>query len=103
MKKKRSLKFDSGCTGWQNTSQIPLKINLANPFDWLQKQFGKKQKLILRHPSAKEHDQSEKDSKNVLSLILGTLFRGVRSKIQFTELAGETSGKEKKSFRKYFL
>ena len=59
----------------------------------------------MRHPSAKEHYQSEKNFKNVLSLILGTLFRGVRFKYSLPNLLAKTKrpqGRKKNRFENTF-
>ena len=38
--------LDSGCTGWQNTPQNLLNINLPNLVGWLQETLRKEQKLF---------------------------------------------------------
>ena len=73
--------LDSGCTGWQNTPQNLLNINLPNLVGWLQKTLKSKiyfeVSLSNSKPSFskknKEHYQKKKKSTNVWYLILDAL------------------------------
>ena len=97
--------LDSGCTGWQNTPQNLLNINLPNLVGWLQKTLKSKiyfeVSLSNSKPSFskknKEHYQKKKKSTNVWYLILDALVAtGLPNLIGWLQ---ETLRKEQKLFR----
>ena len=82
--------LDSGCTGWQNTPQNLLNINLPNLVGWLQETLRKEQKLFRSDTfqldgkflkKKTKHYKKKKNSENALYLILSTLVGRARPKL----------------------